>query len=144
MKKFFLLLLSINLINVCILNGQNNRPNVPTPREKFEQLMRENEMLKEKLKEVLQTQKRIKEIEREEIEKDPELKNLDIQIKTLKLQLWQKIQERLSTNEEYQRLKRRMNEINEKMKKDIEERMEKMKKDMEEKRKKLEKGGEKI
>ncbi|MCM8786017.1 MAG: hypothetical protein NC827_02355 [Candidatus Omnitrophica bacterium] len=134
MKKIIMALVLINLICLTNLKAQNQKTDLLPQREKIEKLMKENSILREKLKDILHTQKRIKEIEREEIEKDPELKNLHIQIMNLRMQLIQKIQEKLKDDQEYQRLKERMREIEEKIKKMREEVEKKIEK----------KGGEKI
>ena len=55
--------------------------------------------------------KKMMDIERQTIESDPELKNLDQQIKTLQKQLNEKLQQKLSTNSEYQELKKKMEEM---------------------------------
>ena len=138
MKKFLTLLISANLIIGYTLNAQTKKPDIPSLRDKIEQYRKENYLLREKLREVLETQKRLKEIEREEIEKDPELKNLHTQIMNLKFQLWQNLNEKLKDNDEYQRLKKRMKEIDEKMKNEFKERMEEIKEKIKTK------GGEKI
>ncbi|MGB9677239.1 MAG: hypothetical protein ACPLZ9_01340 [Candidatus Ratteibacteria bacterium] len=145
MKKIITLLVMINLIILYNLNAQTGQTKISEAKEKLEQYLKENSILREKLKEFIETQKKIKEMEREEIEKDPELKNLHIQIMNLRIQMRQNLQDKLKDNEEYQILKKRMDEMNEKIKKEMEER----KKKLEEKMKKMKeqkemKGGEKI
>jgi len=147
MKRIITLLVLLNLITIWTLNAQIKKTDMPSLEDKIEQYRKNNYILREKLKEVLETQKRLKEIEREEIEKDPELKNLYTQIMNLRIQLWQNINEKLKDNEEYQRLKRRLKEIDEKIRNQLKERMEEirnqLKERMEEKIKEK-KGGEKI
>ena len=136
MKRIITLLVLLNLITIWTLNAQIKKTDMPSLEDKIEQYRKNNYILREKLKEVLETQKRLKEIEREEIEKDPELKNLYTQIMNLRIQLWQNINEKLKDNEEYQRLKRRLKEIDEKIRNQLKERMEEKIKEK--------KGGEKI
>jgi hypothetical protein len=136
MKRIITLLVLLNLITIWTLNAQIKKTDMPSLEDKIEQYRRNNYILREKLKEVLETQKRLKEIEREEIEKDPELKNLYTQIMNLRIQLWQNINEKLKDNEEYQKLKKRMKEIDEKIRNQLKERMEEKIKEK--------KGGEKI
>jgi tetrahydromethanopterin S-methyltransferase subunit G len=124
MKRIITLLVLLNLITIWTLNAQIKKKDMPSLDDKIEQYRKNNYILREKLKEVLETQKRLKEIEREEIEKDPELKNLYTQIMNLRIQLWQNINEKLKDNEEYQRLKRRLKEIDEKIRNQLKERME--------------------
>ena len=124
MKRIITLLVLLNLITIWTLNAQIKKTDMPSLEDKIEQYRKNNYILREKLKEVLETQKRLKEIEREEIEKDPELKNLYTQIMNLRIQLWQNINEKLKDNEEYQRLKRRLKEIDEKIRNQLKERME--------------------
>jgi predicted nuclease with TOPRIM domain len=136
MKRIITLLVLLNLITIWTLNAQIKKTDMPSLEDKIEQYRRNNYILREKLKEVLETQKRLKDIEREEIEKDPELKNLYTQIMNLRIQLWQNINEKLKDNEEYQKLKKRMKEIDEKIRNQLKERMEEKIKEK--------KGGEKI
>jgi len=136
MKRIITLLVLLNLITIWTLNAQIKKTDMPSLEDKIEQYRRNNYILREKLKEVLETQKRLKDIEREEIEKDPELKNLYTQIMNLRIQLWQNINEKLKDNEEYQKLKKRLKEIDEKIRNQLKERMEEKIKEK--------KGGEKI
>jgi predicted nuclease with TOPRIM domain len=72
---------------------------------------------KENLKDILETKKRLKEIERETIENDPELKKISEEIKILKKELREKLNEKLKNDQEYQNLKVRIFEIWEKLEK---------------------------
>lgn len=55
--------------------------------------------------------RKMMEIERQTIENDQELKSLDEQIKKLQKQLNDKLQQKLSTNAEYQELKKKMEQM---------------------------------
>ncbi|MCM8818569.1 MAG: hypothetical protein NC915_03725, partial [Candidatus Omnitrophica bacterium] len=70
----------------------------------------------EKLKEVLEIRKRMKEIEKQTIENDPELKKDFEQLLFLKKQMYDKLNEKLKDDEEYQEMKKRLEIINEKIK----------------------------
>ncbi|MCM8804112.1 MAG: hypothetical protein NC833_02525 [Candidatus Omnitrophica bacterium] len=83
------------------LNGQEKK-------EK-ERIQRQTEY--RPIQEGMEIRRRIIEIERQIIENDPELKILDEQIKKLQKQLNDKLQEKLSTNTEYQELKQKMEQI---------------------------------
>lgn len=58
--------------------------------------------------EAMEIRSKMRQIEREAIQNDPELKKLDEQIKALQKKLEEKLQEKLSTNTEYQELKQKM------------------------------------
>ncbi|GEM_PF-2115139 len=77
-----------------------------------------------KLKEILETKKRMREIEKEAIENDAELRKYFEQIITLRKELREKLDEKLKDNQEYQKLKERLREIEEKIKEKISERKE--------------------
>lgn len=58
-----------------------------------------------------EVRRKMMEIERQTIENDQELKSLDEQIKKLHKQLNEKLQQKLSTNTEYQELKKKMEQM---------------------------------
>ncbi len=64
-----------------------------------------------KAKEFLEIQKKLFDMERETIQQDQELKQMAEQIKQLQQQLRERIEEKLKTNEEYQSLKQRREQI---------------------------------
>lgn len=63
------------------------------------------------VKEILDIQKRMSDIERSTIHQDQDLKQIALQIKALQEQLRGKLQDKLKNNEEYQSLKQRRNQI---------------------------------
>lgn len=67
----------------------------------------------------MEIRRKMREIEIQTIQNDPELKKLQEQIQSLQKQLDDKLQQKLSTNQEYQDLKKKMDE----MRKQWEERM---------------------
>ena len=72
---------------------------------------REKENLRNIFKDVIETRKRMKEIERETIKNDPELKALAEEIITLRKKMREKLNEKLKDDQEYQNLKKKMEEI---------------------------------
>lgn len=71
------------------------------------------------LKDVLETKKRMKEIEKETIQNDPELKKDFEQLILLKKQMYEKLNEKLKDNEEYNEMKKRLEGIEKKIKERI-------------------------
>jgi siroheme synthase (precorrin-2 oxidase/ferrochelatase) len=67
--------------------------------------------IRENLKEYLEIRKRMREIEKQTIENDPELKNLWDEIVSLKREMRKKLDEKLKDNEEYQNLRKRLFEM---------------------------------
>jgi hypothetical protein len=61
--------------------------------------------------EAMEIRKKMKEIELQTIQNDPELMKLQEQIRTLQKQLDEKLQQKLSGNQEYQELKKKMGEM---------------------------------
>lgn len=84
------------------------------------------------LKEVVEIRRRMREIERNAIENDEELKSLHQQIMELRRQLYQKLNEKLIDNSEYQELKRKMQEILKEWKESMEKRRQEIDKRREE------------
>lgn len=62
---------------------------------------------REKLRETLEIRQQMRQIEKATIESDPELKVMAEQLKTLHMQMKEKLDKKLSTNTEYQELKKK-------------------------------------
>lgn len=78
---------------------------------KFVVKEKEIKFLKETLKDAIETRKKMREIERQTIENDQELKVLAEEIISLKKQMREKLNEKLKDNEEYQNLRKKLQEI---------------------------------
>ncbi|MCM8786018.1 MAG: hypothetical protein NC827_02360 [Candidatus Omnitrophica bacterium] len=72
--------------------------------------------------EAFEIRRKMREIEIQTIQADPELKRLDEQIKQLQKQLEEKLQQKLSSNQEYQELKRKQEEMQKEWRERIKER----------------------
>ncbi|HOK80663.1 MAG TPA: hypothetical protein PK303_04760 [bacterium] len=71
----------------------------------------DNPALAGKVKELLEIQKKMFDIERTVIQQDQELKQLAEQIRSLQAQLRNRIEEKLKDNQDYQALKQRRDQI---------------------------------
>ncbi len=72
--------------------------------------------------EMIEIRNKMREIERNTIENDPELKKLDEQIKKLQKEFNEKLQQKLSTNTEYQELKQKMEQYQQQWRERVKER----------------------
>ncbi|MGB9677240.1 MAG: hypothetical protein ACPLZ9_01345 [Candidatus Ratteibacteria bacterium] len=61
--------------------------------------------------EAVEIRRKMREIEIQTIQNDPELKKMQEQINSLQKQLEEKLQQKLSTNQEYQELKKKRDEM---------------------------------
>ncbi|MFN4227592.1 MAG: hypothetical protein ACK4F0_05580 [Candidatus Ratteibacteria bacterium] len=86
--------------------------------------------------EAFEIRKKMREIEIQTIQADPELKRLDEQIKQLQKQFEEKLQQKLSSNQEYQELKKKQEEMQKQWRERAEEMKERIKEKVEEQKKK--------
>ncbi|MCM8804113.1 MAG: hypothetical protein NC833_02530 [Candidatus Omnitrophica bacterium] len=106
MKKSIITIYSIILIfgtfQIKLIAQEEKFKNLPNKDIKFSRAI---------LKDAMETRKRMKEIEGQTIENDPELKLLAEEIISLRKKMREKINEKLKDNEEYQNLKKKLKEI---------------------------------
>lgn len=112
MKKILIAILAIGVLaavgycrDASVL--RTNEPVQGRPKNFFQ----EKQDLAGTVKETIDINNKIWEIQRKVIQQDPELKQLAEQIRALQEQLRTKLEERLTNNEEYQSLKKRREQI---------------------------------
>ncbi|MCM8771931.1 MAG: hypothetical protein NC926_00465 [Candidatus Omnitrophica bacterium] len=117
-KIFTLLILNLGIL---VNNAFSQEKNLPSLREKteFNVPVKKRDPILKTLKEVMETRKKMREIERQTIENDPELKTDFEKLIELKRQMRLKLEEKLKDNIEYQNLKKKLKEIEERIKENI-------------------------
>ncbi|MCM8833637.1 MAG: hypothetical protein NC816_06965 [Candidatus Omnitrophica bacterium] len=106
MKKLIVsILIGCLLVGLTYVNAQERREK----REGLPQFQKEKR--EGVFGEGFEIKKKMREIEIQTIQSDPELKRLDEQIRQLQKQLDEKLQQKLSSNEEYQELKKKQEEM---------------------------------
>jgi len=114
MKKLIIIYIISSLLSTGLYSDEVKRKQLkPIQTEFKKQILPENMPpdIRENLKEYLEIRKRMREIEKQTIENDPELKNLWDEIVSLKREMRKKLDEKLKDNEEYQNLSKRLFEM---------------------------------
>jgi len=114
MKKLIIIYIISSLLSTGLYSDEVKRKQLkPTQTEFKKQILPENMPpdIRENLKEYLEIRKKMREIEKQTIENDPELKNLWDEIISLKREMRKKLDEKLKDNEEYQNLRKRLFEM---------------------------------
>ncbi len=112
MKKITLSLISLGIL-VTFTYGKNVPVSKVNERNQLSQEKRlaEAPEIASRMKEFVEIQKKMFDIERNAIQQDQELKQMAEQIRQLQQQLRERIEERLKSNDEYQSLKQRRDRI---------------------------------